>query len=777
MFLKFIFSVFIMLPLIANATTVETGNTALKNKIERFIEKKKKATDEEILVYIKELGYYVSELSRENGKIKPKNPILWDTFFKGNVHFSAQSLKKSIVEATYTPKIETFPFELKNLLQKFYQKKGYHFVQINVKTLTPSSRYNKKLLVEIDEGEKVKLIKATISGAKAPFKRKQLLQKLKSYSGSPITRGYFSADSLKSGVLSLQNDLKNLGYFQSKFVISSLNFNKKNTTAKAYFDLDLGKPTKIEKINFIGVKNSEPGILKSLLGLDEKDTLNLYTLEDGIKLIEDYYYSRGFLDVFIPQDNIVSYSNNLESATLNIEILERHQTIVDDIQIVGLKKTKAYVVYNELKFEPGQVLTLDKITNSNKNLQSLGIFSNVSIKPTAKKEDSDFQTVVVSLQERKPGSFTVGAGINTELGLTAKTFLQVDYANLWGTARSISSQLELSRNLRDVNFLEYKASISYTEPYFIGKNVDAKINLSFLDEIWNFDDQGSETLVTLIESNRVDLILESQLNKNAKLTFNVLSFDKRRESELERRFIPINEFIASFGPRIEFDYRDQPFTTRKGTLTEIQMEYATPLLGSNTNSRFGKFDLEFLQIQSSFAFYKPLGRNLILAQAFRGGYLYNFSESDSDGFTPFPISRAFFLGGASTVRGFDPSRGNERIPNDATLESGGQTVNGQTLGGGLFSIPASSHYYLSKTEFRFPMSKNSNFWGTLFYDGGSVQIQSGPNIDPWRHSIGLGLRYITPLGPLFNIEIAYKLDRKSEFNESAAQIHLSVASF
>jgi outer membrane translocation and assembly module TamA len=93
------------------------------------------------------------------------------------------------------------------------------------------------------------------------------------------------------------------------------------------------------------------------------------------------------------------------------------------------------------------------------------------------------------------------------------------------------------------------------------------------------------------------------------------------------------------------------------------------------------------------------------------------------------------------------------------------------------SIPSSSHYYLSKTEFRFPLAKNSNFWGTLFYDGGSVQIQSGPDLDPWRHAIGLGLRYVTPLGPLFNIEIAYKLDRKSEFDESAAQIHLSVASF
>ena len=348
---------------------------------------------------------------------------------------------------------------------------------------------------------------------------------------------------------------------------------------------------------------------------------------------------------------------------------------------------------------------------------------------------------------------------------------------MWGTARSLSTQFELRRNLREVDYLENKISLSYREPYLIGKNVDGRVNLSRVDEIWNFDDQGPETLVTIIQSNRLDLVLESQLNKNTKLSFYALSLDLRNESEIQDRFNQINEFIASFGPKIEFDHRDEPYTTKKGTLTEIQMEYATPLLGSNTDSRFGRFDLEYFSVQSSFQFYKSLGRNLIWAQAFRGGYLYNFSESTDSDFVPFPKSRAFFLGGQTTIRGFDPSRGNERIPNDQTLEEGGLTVDGQTLGGGLLSIPASSHYYLSKTELRFPMAKNSNFWGTLFYDGGSVQIQSGPNIDPWRHSIGLGLRYITPLGPLFNIEIAYKLDRKSEFDESAAQIHLSIASF
>ena len=777
MLIDFALGILILHTVWAENISIESKNPTLKNKLERLTSNDKKTNMEAINSFLKEQRYYVAEVTKKKYEIKVKNPVLWDTFFSGNETYTSQSLKKMIIESTFTPKIETFPLELRNRLQAYYQEKGFHFVKIKVYELKPSFEHNKKLMIEIQEGHRVKISNYKITGKTAPFTKSQLLQKLKSYASPPISKGYYSANTLRSSILSLQNDLKNLGYFQSKFVVSSVHFNKKKTVAKVTFNLELGSPTLVKSINFIGVTNSDPFILKTLLGLEHGKILNLYSLEKGLNLIEDYYYSRGFLDIFISQENIVTYSNNLETATLNIEILERHQTLVHDIQIVGLKKTKAYVVYNELEFQPGQVLTLDKIRDSSKNLQNLGIFSNVSIKPAAKKMDSNYQTIIVSLKERKPGSFAIGLGLNTELGFTFKTFLQVDYANLWGTARSLSTQFEISRNLREVDYLENKLSLSYTEPYLIGKHVDGRVNFSRVDEIWNFNNQGPQTLVTIIKSNRLDLVLDNQFNKNTRLTFYALSLDLRSETELRNRFDPINERIISLGPKIEFDYRDKPYTTSKGTLTEIQVEYATPLLGSQTESKSKKFDLEYFQIQSSFSFYKSLGNSLILAQAFRGGYLHNFSQSTDSNFFPFPKSRAFFLGGATTIRGFDPSRGNERIPNDQVLEEGGLTVDGQTLGGGLLSIPSSSHYYLSKTEFRFPLAKNSNFWGNLFYDGGSVQIQSKANLDPWRHSIGLGFRYVTPLGPLFNIEIAYKLDRKSEFDESATQIHLSVASF
>ena len=763
---------------ISNNPVISSENSNLDQKLKLKFTKNKDLTKEILNQYLKEKGYYTSDVSKEDGAFRISTPIKWDIFFQGAEKYTNNLLKKLIIDSTFTPKKNTFISELKNLFLDFYRKEGFAFIEIDIQKIKTSSKFKEKLLVKIKEHNKVRLGSFKISGDTGPYNQKQLVQKLKYYSGPPISNGFFSSNTLESGVQSLRNDLKNLGYFSSKLFLSDLFFNKFQTYVDTTYTLQLGDPTVIEKVNFLNVKESEKYVLEALLGLSPGSVLNLYTLEEGLKLIEDYYLSRGFLRVAIPEENIVTYSEDLKQATLNINILENVQTIVDHIEIIGLQKTKEYVVLKELAFEEGEVLTLDKLEESNKKLQNLGIFSNIKIRPVVEDEDNKKQKVLITLKERKSGSFVAGAGINTELGLTAKTFVGVNYNNLWGTARSFSSQLELRRNLKDIDYLENRVFLSYTEPYFIGKDIDAKVNLSRNDEIWFVNRTLPEDQVTLIESNRIDFILESQITKHTKLSFYTFTFDLRNESEIDNKFPEINEFIASFGPVFEIDYRDRPYAATKGSLTELQIEYATPLLGSNTRSRFGEFDLEYFKIQSSFSTYHKLQPNLILAQAFRGGYLYNFANGDGSTFNPFPKSRAFFLGGATTIRGFDPSRGNERIPNDAVLQASGLTVQGQTLGGGLLNIPTSSHYYLSKTELRFPLTKNSNFWGAIFYDGGSVQIDNvNANFDAWRHSVGFGVRYNTPLGPLFNIEFAYKLDRKSEFNETAAQVHLSVASF
>jgi outer membrane protein insertion porin family len=61
---------------------------------------------------------------------------------------------------------------------------------------------------------------------------------------------------------------------------------------------------------------------------------------------------------------------------------------------------------------------------------------------------------------------------------------------------------------------------------------------------------------------------------------------------------------------------------------------------------------------------------------------------------------------------------------------------------------------------------------TLFYDTGSVRralVDEGSDI--FRSSVGVGLRYITPIGPM-GLLYGYKLNRKE--GESPGKFHFSI---
>jgi len=114
-----------------------------------------------------------------------------------------------------------------------------------------------------------------------------------------------------------------------------------------------------------------------------------------------------------------------------------------------------------------------------------------------------------------------------------------------------------------------------------------------------------------------------------------------------------------------------------------------------------------------------------------------------------PEDQLFFLGGTSTVRGFDE--------NLLRFDSAGNAV------GGLTSI-------LGNIETRVDLASDIEF--SLFYDIGSVRralVDQGS--DGFRSSVGVGLHYLTPIGPI-GVYYGHKLDRKP--GESAGRFHFTI---
>jgi outer membrane protein insertion porin family len=113
-----------------------------------------------------------------------------------------------------------------------------------------------------------------------------------------------------------------------------------------------------------------------------------------------------------------------------------------------------------------------------------------------------------------------------------------------------------------------------------------------------------------------------------------------------------------------------------------------------------------------------------------------------------PEDQLFFLGGLATVRGFQK--------NELRVDDDGNAVGGRTE-------------ILGNAEARIEVWDNVEW--ILFYDVGSIQNALGLGGDNgYRSSVGTGLRYLTPVGPI-GFSYGHKLDRDP--GESQGAWHFS----
>ena len=188
-------------------------------------------------------------------------------------------------------------------------------------------------------------------------------------------------------------------------------------------------------------------------------------------------------------------------------------------------------------------------------------------------------------------------------------------------------------------------------------------------------------------------------------------------------------------PSIRYDTRDSFIRPRKGILSSLSVDTSKGLRNSLDDFFKYRYDLRL--------YTTPLPR-LTFAWLGRAGYIDPFGPAER-----IPDDQLFYLGGTSDVRGFRE--------NMLRIDAQGGPVGGRTMLGG-------------SVEARIDLGRNVEF--TLFYDVGHVGRTYAESVsEDTRSSVGAGLRYITPVGP---IGLLYGLKLKPEEGESPGRLHFSI---
>src|ERR1035438_9000795 len=330
-------------------------------------------------------------------------PRITEIRFEGNKKLSDTKLKKKVTfkvgEALDEQKVFTDVQEIK----KLYEKNGLADTKVkyvlNIEELTGHGI----VTFHIEESVKVKIEDVEFLGA-SNFKQKQLRSELKTkrrWMFSWLTgSGYFQQDDFDGDRDRLTDFYRDHGYLDFEIKDIKLDHPVTNVMNVKFF-VDEGHQYRVGSVKISGSKIfTDEEILNGLHSVHDyehakgklgahglpMDTGDVFT-PDGLgkdtELIEDFYGSKGYVDISDGQALHVNRVPNVETGTMDLEIVldDSQKAHVQKIEIRGNLKTKDKVIRRELAISPGDVLDMVRVKVSKQRLELMQYFEKVDLRP------------------------------------------------------------------------------------------------------------------------------------------------------------------------------------------------------------------------------------------------------------------------------------------------------------------------------------------------------------------------------------------------------------
>jgi outer membrane protein insertion porin family len=491
---------------------------------------------------------------------------------------------------------------------------------------------------------------------------------------------------------------------------------------------------------------------------------------DGILL---KYLNRGYRTAEV--DVAQAFSADHTRVDLTYTIREGPQVFVDHVLVVGNEKTSTDTIRREVALKPGDPLGNDAVVESQRRVSALGLFRRVRITELDTGDDTH-RDLLVSVDEAP--ATTIGYGGGGEVGrrvvrtavdqtpserfeFAPRGFFEVGRRNLFGRNRSINLFTRVSLRLRgasvltndgeqpSADFNEYRILGTYRQPRLFGNNDFVATGYAEQGARTSFDFNRRGARVEMARRLRPTLTVIGRYSLERAEVFNE-TVTGQDLLIIDRLFPQVRLSILSSS--VIKDTRDDPLFPTRGGLFGLDSEFAARSVGSEVG-----FVKSFVQ---GFVYRTlPGRRNVVLATGARVGLAAGFArlaqQVDENGrpvvgpdgqpvlevVDDLPASERFFAGGDTTVRGFAL----DQLGTPETLDRNGFPKGGNAV-------------VVLNAELRFPVWHDLG--GVTFVDAGNVFANlDDVALGDIRGTMGVGLRYRSPIGPL-RFDVGFKMDRR-----------------
>lgn len=629
---------------------------------------------------------------------------------------------------------------LSSELERQYVSQGKYGASVEVIS-DPLPRNRVKLSVEIEEGETAELKSINIVGNKI-FAEEELKKvfKLRPRTWLSIfrTNTPYSKENLRGDLESLESFYKNRGYLNFSVNNSIISISEDKQKLFITVDIFEGDIYKINEVTLAGDLPVDEEIVKRLIFAQNDSIFSQELITFSEESINNLLNNEGFLFSEV-SGNIKRIEENLVDVVFFIEPGQR--TYIRNINFTGNERTHDVVLRREMRQMEGAWASNSLLERSKLRLDRLGFFKQVDYEKVPVPGEKDKVDIEFMVEEEFSGS------IAGSLGYGAYGFsLGANYSesNAFGTGNSIGI---------GINYSDWQTNVSFNffDPYFspdgIGLGYGAYIRSSDYSN-FNISAYNTESF-----GGSVQFVLPINEISQLSLSASIDQTDLQSDALSSRQLL---DFIASEGSKFESLTLGASWTRNSlnrgifptaGTLNVISGSVSVP--GSS---------ITYGRLSHRFKYFRPLSNNFIFAIRTELGGLFAYGDTA----TPPPYEN-FYAGGLNSVRGFEQNSLGPRAVYDGFYSNYNRPTGGTySLEGGL--------------DFIFPipfLEDSRSVRSSLFLDYGNVfsdecksyEINCNEfDLSELRYSVGVGVTWITALGPMsFAISSVFGDD---EFDET-----------
>ncbi len=709
---------------------MKTWWTALAPVIGRFSEYRLKKDMDSLIKYYRRKGFADAELSyrigdpgdshRVNVTVRVREGRRYRVDFEGNQRFWKLTLKKDVVLLTGGNRGNVGVRKSVKKMNRRYREAGFLEPRIEVETTDmPGDPADlRQLLFVIEEGPQTIVDAVTITGNQTIDETK-IKEQLLTRPPAMFHDGAFVPETLDVDVYAVTTLYMKQG-FQERSVDAEASISEDQTGAAVSLKINEGPQTRVGSIAIHGLAAEPQRAAGKVLIHHVGDPFRSTALDSEKEAIASLVSEAGYPHATV--ESRITYNENRTRVDIRHQVDPGPQVTLEGIFIVGNLRTAEKVIRRELAVHPQTPLSLRTLHDGQRRLRDLDIFHGVNYRTFGLKEKEETVNLFVEVEENKPYYAQISGGYESDSGFFGRT--AIGDRNLFGLNKDLWASGEISQT-------GYRVETRLTEPRLVGTRISASIGV-FYEELTEFNQPfGTQTTGTSIGFGR----------EWGKYLTTGLSFSLERRDQFSVDNQPtdgeIEEVRTIFitTPHIRYDSRDSFVRPTRGLFTSLGVDLSKGVQNQLDDFVRYLFDTRY--------YHTPVER-ITLAGLVRVGQVLPYSDLDR-----VPDDQLFFLGGIRDVRGFKE--------NLLRSDGVGDPVGGRTS-------------VVGSLEARIDLGLNLEL--TTFFDIGSVRNASvDEGSDRFRASVGLGLRYITPIGPM-GLLYGHKLDRDE--GEAAGRFHLSI---